>query len=267
MSERIALCIEYDGAAFHGWQRQSSPSLLTVQDALESALSSVANTPIRTYCAGRTDRGVHATAQVIHFDTPVNRGEKAWVMGVNSLLPPSVRVQWARLMDERFHARFSALARRYRYVIYQHEVAPALLSRQLTHVRDTLDAESMQEAARHLIGEHDFSAFRAAGCQSNSPWRCVNRLTIHRSDHFLVIDIEANAFLQHMVRNIAGALIAVGKGEQHPGWPGELLSGRDRTRSAATASPCGLYLVSVTYPEEFELPVTSPGPCFLPDNA
>jgi len=263
VSDRIALCIEYDGAAFHGWQRQGSPLLPTVQGALEGALTKIADSPVRTFCAGRTDSGVHATAQVVHFDCPVDRGQKAWVMGSNSLLPDTVRVQWARTVGEQFHARFSALSRRYRYIVYQHSVAPALFSRQLTHVREPLNEKSMHEAAQALLGEHDFSAFRAAGCQANSPWRCVNHMSVRRSGHFVVIDIEANAFLQHMVRNIAGALLAVGTGDYPVNWPGELLAGRDRTRSAATASPFGLYLVGVSYPAGMGLPETPLGPCFL----
>ncbi len=265
MSERIALCVEYDGAAFHGWQRQASPLLPTVQSALEKALSAIADTAISISCAGRTDTGVHATGQVIHFDAPIDRGEKAWLMGTNSLLPASVRVQWAKTVDARFHARFSATERRYRYVIHCHAVAPALMRGQLTHSRVPLDAVAMHEAGKALIGEHDFSAFRAAGCQSRTPWRHVSQLQVYRRGNFLVIDIRANAFLQHMVRNIAGSLMAVGRGEQPLHWLAELLSGRDRTKAAATASPAGLYLVSVGYPAEYGLPVTPQGPCFLGD--
>lgn len=263
MPERIALCVEYDGAAFHGWQRQASPTLPTVQSALEKALSAIANTAVTVSCAGRTDSGVHATGQVIHFDTPVDRGEKAWVMGTNSLLPASVRVQWAKSVEARFHARFSATERRYRYVVHCHAVAPALLRGQLTHSRVGLDAQAMHEAGQALIGEHDFSAFRAAGCQSRTPWRHVSHLQVDTRGNFLVIDIRANAFLQHMVRNIAGSLMAIGRGEYPVSWLAELLSGRDRPSAAATASPAGLYLVSVGYPEEFGLPPIPQGPCFL----
>lgn len=264
MTNRIALGVAYDGAAYYGWQRQRSPDLPTVQSSLEQALGRIAASDIRLFCAGRTDSGVHATAQVVHFDTPVDRGEKAWIVGTNSLLPESVRVTWAKTVDSSFHARFSALNRRYRYIIYSGRVATAILPRQLTHIRDPLDVAAMDEAASRLLGEHDFSAFRAAGCQSNTPFRKVTAISVRREGHFIVLDIEANAFLQHMVRNIAGALLAVGRGEKQPVWLAELLAGRDRKVGAVTASPCGLYLVAVTYPDSFDLPETEPGPIFLP---
>ncbi|MEX1197049.1 MAG: tRNA pseudouridine(38-40) synthase TruA [Pseudohongiellaceae bacterium] len=260
---RIALEVEYDGANFHGWQRQSSPQLPTVQGAMEKALSQVADYPIQLICAGRTDTGVHATAQVVHFDAAVDRGARAWLRGGNSLLPAGVRIHWARTVDDTFHARFSALSRRYRYVILESDVAPALLSRQVTHVRGHLDTGAMQRAADALPGEHDFSAFRAAGCQSRSPFRYVSHLRVFRQGCFVVIDIAANAFLQHMVRNIAGTLITVGLGQRDCDWPGQLLAGRDRRRSAATASPAGLYLVAVDYPKAFGLPEAASGPFFL----
>lgn len=260
---RIALEVEYDGADFSGWQRQSSPRLPTVQGAVEKALSQVADHRVRLICAGRTDAGVHATAQVVHFDAAVDRGCRAWLRGGNSLLPAGVRIHWARTVNDTFHARFSALSRRYRYVMLESDVAPALLSRQITHVRGRLDTGAMQRAADALPGEHDFSAFRAAGCQSRTPFRYVSHLQVFRQGCFVVIDIAANAFLQHMVRNIAGALIAVGLGQRGSDWPGELLAGRDRRRGAATASPAGLYLVAVGYPREFGLPGAALGPFFL----
>lgn len=260
---RIALEVAYDGADFNGWQRQASPRLPTVQGAVEAALSRVADHPVSLTCAGRTDAGVHATAQVVHFDAAKDRGPGAWLRGGNSLLPAGVRIQWAQAVDASFHARFSATARRYRYVILESDVAPALLSRQVTHVRGQLDTDAMQRAAQSLPGERDFSAFRAAGCQSRTPFRYVSHLHVFRQGCFVVIDIAANAFLQHMVRNIAGALIAVGLGQRAVEWPGELLAGRDRRRGAATASPCGLYLVSVSYPEHFGLPGPALGPFFL----
>lgn len=260
---RIAVAVEYDGAAFSGWQRQASPELPTVQGAVEKALSQVAAAPVRVHCAGRTDAGVHATGQIIHFDAPVDRGARAWVRGGNSLLPAGVRLRWAQRVDPAFHARFSAVARRYRYVILESDVAPALLVNQLTHVRGKLDADAMHSAGQYLLGEHDFSAFRAAGCQSRSPNRCISRLQVQRHGPFIVIDIQANAFLQHMVRNIAGALMEVGRHLREPDWLGGLLAGRDRRLGAVTASPTGLYLVSVSYPPQFALPITTPGPCFL----
>ncbi|MGM0634016.1 MAG: tRNA pseudouridine(38-40) synthase TruA [Pseudomonadota bacterium] len=262
-SSRIALQVEYDGAEFCGWQRQSSPPLPSVQAAVEQALSRVANHPVRVLCAGRTDAGVHATAQIVHFDAAIDRGPKAWVRGGNSHLPPGVRIRWTGAVSHEFHARFSALSRRYRYVMIESEVAPALLNRQVTHVRGNLDETRMQRAAEALIGEQDFSAFRAAGCQSNTPFRCVNHVRVLRHGAFLVLDISANAFLQHMVRNIAGTLIAVGHGDRPVEWVSELLAGGDRRKSSPTASPCGLYLVEVRYPDEYGLPRPVPGPFFL----
>lgn len=252
--QRIALAIEYDGSAYSGWQRQSSPDLPTVQAHLEAALSQVANHPIAVHCAGRTDAGVHATCQLLHFDSPVDRGNKAWVRGVNSLLPHTIRVVWSHGVDADFHARFSATGRRYFYLIHQAEVASAMFSRQLTHVRKALDVEAMQAAASHLLGEQDFTSFRAAGCQSNSPNRNVFSACWRQQGSLLVFDIHANAFLQHMVRNIVGSLMVVGRGEQEPDWIRQLLLARDRTQAAMTAAPEGLYLVEVDYPAECGLP-------------
>ncbi len=263
MSQRIALGVEYDGAAFHGWQRQASPQLLTVQGALERALSQVADHPVSTICAGRTDTGVHATGQVVHFDAQTLRPEKAWIRGGNSLLPPAARVLWARQVSDDFHARFSARSRRYRYVIRESEVEPAVMARQLTHVRERLDVESMDQAASHLLGERDFSAFRAAGCQSRTPWRNVMHLRVRRQGAFVVIEVQANAFLQHMVRNIAGVLLEIGSGRQPPQWAGQVLESRDRSAAAVTAKPYGLYLVEVDYPDHFGLPASPAGPAFL----
>lgn len=251
---RIALAIEYDGSAYSGWQRQSSPDLPTVQANLEAALSQVADHPIVVHCAGRTDAGVHATSQLVHFDSPIDRGDKAWVRGVNSLLPPTIRVVWSHVVDGDFHARFSATGRRYFYLIHQAAVASALFSRHVTHVRKALDVQAMAMAATYLPGEQDFTSFRAAGCQSNSPNRKVFSACWRQHGPLLVFDIHANAFLQHMVRNIVGSLMAVGRGEQDPGWIGELLQARDRTLAAMTAPPEGLYLVEVDYPPECGLP-------------
>ena len=255
-TQRIALAVEYDGSAFSGWQRQLSPELATVQSSLESALSQVANEPISTVCAGRTDAGVHASCQIVHFDAVIDRGAKAWTRGVNSLLPPSVRVIWSHNVSADFHARFSATARRYNYLMQLGNTASAIHAGKLTHVRTQLDSEAMHDAAQHLLGEQDFSAFRAAGCQSKTANREVFEASINSHGELLLLDIHANAFLQHMVRNIVGALLEVGKGRREPQWIRELLDGRDRTLAGASAPPDGLYLVQVDYPTSFALPQT-----------
>lgn len=220
----------------------------------------VANGPVRVHCAGRTDTGVHAFAQVIHFDAPVERSPKAWVLGVNANLPPSVRVHWAVQVPGDFHARFSALARRYRYLIANTPVRPALLFGKVSWQRRALDHQRMHEAAQSLLGERDFSAFRAASCQSSTPMRNVHSLVVDRVGDLVVVDIAANAFLHHMVRNIVGSLMAVGTGRQPPGWIGQLLRGRDRTLAADTAPADGLYLAEVEYPAQYRLPRTAGGP-------
>lgn len=260
---RIACRIEYDGSGYNGWQAQPHPGSRTVQQTLEAALSEIAAVSLRVHCAGRTDSGVHGHAQVIHFDAPTARSCKAWVIGSNTCLPPDIRVHWAQPVPPDFHARFSARARRYRYVIANTTIRPALLGRQLSWQRQPLDVERMHAAARFLSGEQDFSAFRAASCQSSTPYRCVDHCEVSRHGDLVVIDIQANAFLHHMVRNIAGSLMAVGIGTREPLWIEELLSGRDRTRAADTAPAAGLYLVDVLYPERFGLPPTPPGPLLL----
>lgn len=260
---RVALRIEYDGSAFHGWQAQPHLQCATVQETLEQALSQVGNKPIRTHCAGRTDTGVHGFGQIVHFDDVAGRSPKAWVMGTNSLLPSSVRVHWAVPVVPDFHARFSAYARRYRYVIANTAIRPAHLDGKVSCFRRPLDVERMTDAAQALIGEHDFSAFRAAHCQANSPMREILQLSVSRWGDFVIVDIMANAFLHHMVRNIVGSLQMIGAGLRPVGWLHELLLGRDRAAAADTASGAGLYLVAVYYPERFELPPIPEGPAFL----
>ncbi len=260
---RIAVCVEYNGSAFHGWQKQLSPQLATVQLCLEKALGKVANHPVKLICAGRTDAGVHATGQVVHFDCEIDRGEKAWVRGVTSLLPQGVCLRWARKVEREFHARFSALSRRYRYVIYNHPIRPGIMWQQLTWHVPSLCVEAMDEAGKYLLGEHDFSCFRAAACQSNSPRRDVVELSVKRCGAFIVVDIEANAFLQHMVRNIVGTLLVIGEGREKPEWVRQILQLKDRTKAAVTAPGSGLYLVAVRYPENFALPEMPLGPYFL----
>jgi tRNA pseudouridine38-40 synthase len=261
---RVAARVEYDGSHYHGWQAQSGSSgVSTVQHTLESALAAVAGEQIRVHCAGRTDTGVHAFAQIVHFDPPVPRSPKAWVLGVNANLPFDVRVHWAQAVPDSFHARFVATSRRYRYIIANTPVRPAHLAGQVTWQRRPLDEQVMHREAQALLGEQDFSAFRAAACQSSSPWRDVQAVGVRRRGSLVVVDIRANAFLHHMVRNIAGSLMAVGSGRQSAGWIGALLAGRDRSAAAETAAPDGLYLVDVSYPPAFGLPDIPEGPLLL----
>lgn len=262
-SVRIALGIEYDGSRYYGWQRQAEVD--AVQARLEQALSKVADEPIQVQCAGRTDAGVHATGQVVHFDTRARRADSAWTLGVNANLPPDVAVRWMREVAPDFHARFSATARRYRYIIYNHPYRPAILSHGVTHYYHPLDAETMAQAGQCLLGEHDFTSFRAVQCQSRTPWRNVEHLKVTRLGDYVVIDIKANAFVHHMVRNIAGSLMEIGCGNQPLTWMAELLEARERALAAATAKAAGLYLVAVDYPERFDLPRTPMGPLFLPE--
>jgi len=259
---RIALGVEYDGRRFHGWQTQASAP--SVQSVIESALSQVADHPVHVICAGRTDAGVHATGQVIHCDIKVNRSERAWVMGANTVLPPEVRMLWAKPVPETFDARCSAVLRHYRYVLYNHPIRPSLLQKQVGWYYKPLDVEKMRMAARYWLGEHDFSSFRASGCQSRTPMRRVTRIEIDRIADLIILTISANAFLHHMIRNMVGVLIPVGAGKQMPNWAQEVLEARDRRKAGMTASPHGLYLVAVEYPSEFGLPENKIlGPWFL----
>jgi len=257
---RIAAMVEYDGAGFAGWQRQRHAR--SVQAAVEEALSRVANEPIAVTCAGRTDAGVHATAQVIHFDTDARRPERAWVLGTNSHLPESVRILWVREVDPGFHARFSAQARAYRYVIASKPVRPALHRERVSWTYKALDAARMHAAGQCLLGEHDFSSFRAVACQAKHPIRRIDHLSVSRDGDYLYLDIEANAFLHHMVRNIAGVLMTIGSGEQPVEWARQVLEARDRTQGGVTAPPEGLYLVKVTYPAEFGIEARGELPAF-----
>ena len=253
-SHRIALGIEYDGSTYSGWQKQKFPQQETVQQYLETAISKVADRDVVVSCAGRTDAGVHATCQVVHFDTEVDRGAKAWTHGVNSMLPRSIRVVWSRAQDDDFHARFSALSRRYMYLMYRRDTQSAMLHRRASYFRRELDEVSMHAAAQHFLGEQDFTSFRAAGCQSKTAMRNVMHANIYRRGGFLIFDVKANAFLQHMVRNMMGSLLQVGSGDKDPAWIGELLSLQDRSLAAPTALPDGLYLVGVEYPQSCALP-------------
>jgi tRNA pseudouridine38-40 synthase len=249
---RIAMGVEYDGRRFCGWQIQEGVE--TVQASLEAGLSVVANEPVKVICAGRTDTGVHAMGQVVHFDTTASRSPRSWVLGTNSNIDKAVAVVWAQAVSEDFHARFSATRRRYRYVIVNRPVRPTFAAGRVSWDHRPLDEARMATAARHLIGEHDFNAYRAVACQAHNPVRTVNRLEVTRRDDLVLIDIEANAFLHHMVRNIAGVLMSIGAGERDVDWSKTVLESRDRTAGGVTAPPFGLYLMDVTYPAEFGLP-------------
>lgn len=260
---RIALGVEYKGARYRGFQRQSG-KVASIQGCLEDALSKVAGgTPVNLMCAGRTDASVHASGQVVHFDTAVERPLHAWIMGANMSLPKDISVTWAKVMPAHFHARFSAMARRYRYVIYNDPIRPAHMAEEVTWNHRPLEVARMREAARVLVGTHDFSAFRASQCQAKSPVKTVHHLEVIEHGRFIVLDIRANAFLHHMVRNIAGVLMAVAAGERPVQWVREVLERGERRSGGVTAHPYGLYLVQVEYPDEFELPQRYLGPHFL----
>lgn len=254
---RIALGIEYDGSYFHGWQKQ--PGLRTVQGEIESAISKVANEPIQLHCAGRTDTGVHATGQVIHFDTSAVRADRAWIFGGNSNLPKDISIRWGLMVDEQFHARFSALSRRYVYVIYNYRIRKSLLSNYFAWQYRELNTDLMAQAAALLIGEHDFTSFRALECQAHSPVRNILNFTVERRGALVIIDVMANAFLHHMVRNMVGSLIAVGSGRQDLAWIDEILAAKDRAKAAETAPAYGLYLVEVKYPDHYDFPTSHEG--------
>jgi tRNA pseudouridine38-40 synthase len=258
---RIALKVEYDGSQYHGWQAQQT--LRTVQFHLEAALSKVANHPVEVVCAGRTDTGVHATHQIVHFDTENTRSLRAWVHGTNTHLPKDVVVKNAYNVSDQFHARYGAQLRRYRYVIFNSSIRPALLRSHVSWQYRHLEHQVMHQAAQSLVGEHDFTSFRSVECQSKSPMREIKSIKVFRQHQYVVIDVAANAFLHHMVRNIAGVLMAVGSGRQAPEYVKQVLQAKDRRMGAETASPYGLYLVGVTYPDTFGIPQETLGPWFL----
>lgn len=249
---RIALGLEYDGTHFHGWQRQQNGR--AVQAEVEAALSYVADAPVEVQCAGRTDAGVHADCQVVHFDAPVTRSPRAWVFGTNTRLPRTVAVRWAEPVDDQFDARFSARARRYVYTLINRPSRPGRLRRFAAWEARPLQVDAMQQAAGHLLGEHDFTSFRTVACQARSPVRTVHTLRLAREGDLVRMEIEANAFLHHMVRTIMGSLLVVGRGEQPPEWIAEVLAARDRCRAGVTAAAAGLLFVGPRYPREWGLP-------------
>ena len=257
---RYALCVEYDGSNFSGWQTQIEQR--TVQHELEKALSKVADHPVAVITAGRTDAKVHATGQIVHFDSNANRELIAWHFGVNRFLPADIRVHWVNIVDSDFHARFSAIKRSYRYIIYNHNVKPCLLRRQVTHQYRLLDVDLMNQAAQAFIGERDFTSVRAAGCQARTANRNLMALDVYRVGHWVWFDVTANAFLQHMVRNIAGMLMAVGYKDYSVDWVEDVLSARDRRLAGVTALPNGLYLTRVEYPKVYSLEKLPPKPVF-----
>ncbi len=258
---RIALIIEYDGSQYHGWQSQ--PGLRTVQAVLEQALSQVANHEVRVVYSGRTDTGVHATHQVVHFEPDNARSVRAWVHGTNAVLPKDVCVKWGQEISDDFHARYSAVSRRYRYVIYNAAIRQSLLQGNVTWQSRRLDHNLMHEASQFLLGEHDFTSFRAVHCNAKTPVREVQAIQVFRRGDLVILDITANAFLHHMVRNIAGVIMAVGQGRETVDWVQDVLASKDRKKGAETAPPYGLYLVNVTYPDKFKLASLMVGPWFL----
>ncbi len=258
---KYALCVEYDGTPYCGWQKLShAPS---VQEEVEKSLSKVANHSVEVVCAGRTDSGVHGIGQVIHFESDSDRNDKAWLLGGNTNLPFSISFQWVKVVDNDFHARFSALDRRYRYIILNRKARPALLHQRVAWFHSLLDERKMQQAADNLIGEMDYSSFRASGCQARHANREIKEIKITRNGDYITIDICANAFLHHMVRNIVGSLFDVGVGIKSPQWFVELLAIKDRTKAGVTAPACGLYFVSVSYPEKYQIPENNQPPKFV----
>jgi tRNA pseudouridine38-40 synthase len=260
--QRIALGISYSGSGYEGWQSQLSGN--TIQDHLESALAKFTQQSFRVNCAGRTDAGVHAVMQVVHFDTPLERDAASWVRASNAFLPSDIAVQWAKVMPPEFHSRGSAVARRYAYVLLESAVRPSVEAQRVGWVFRTLNAQAVEQAAAQLVGTHDFSSFRAAQCQAKSPVKTINSITVTRRGAYWRFEFEADAFLHHMIRNIMGCLIAVGQGSCPVSWMAEVLAARNRDAAAPTFSPNGLYFLAPVYPAHFELPSQGPSYDWLP---
>lgn len=262
---KIVLGLEYCGSQYCGWQSQSGNTNSSVQEYVESALSKVAAQPIKIYCAGRTDGGVHALLQVVHFETSVERSEYAWISGGNSQLPNDISILWCKKHVDDFHARFSAVSRSYRYIILNRKYRTGLFHNMVTWEHQYLDQVKMQLAAKFLLGRHDFTSFRATSCQAKHPIRTIKKLDIYRKNNFIIFEIQANAFLQHMVRNIVGVFIEIGNGKYDINWVSEVLAERDRRKAAKTAPPEGLYLLGPQYPEKYAIPVVETL-CWLPHD-
>ena len=262
LATRIALQVSYSGTPFHGWQRQIA-TLPTVQQTLEEALGILAGSAVTVYCAGRTDTGVHATKQIVHFDTDLQRPINAWSLGVNAQLPDELSIQWAGEVTPDFDARHSALARRYLYLLHNRRLRSPLMSHYITHYHAPLDTEKMHTAAQHLLGEQDFTSFRGARCQAPSPVRQLQHLNIERHGDLVILDLQANGFLHHMVRNIVGVLMDIGTGKQPVDWMAELLVLKQRSLASRTAAAHGLYLIDVIYPPQHAIPTGPELPHFL----
>ncbi len=259
---RIALGLSYNGSAYEGWQSQLSGK--TVQDQLEKALGKFAAQPLRTLCAGRTDAGVHGLMQVVHFDTELQREIPSWVRGTNAFLPRDISVQWAHLVPDEFHCRGSAISRRYAYVLLESPVRPSVEAGRVGWVYRPMDEAAIRAAIGHLIGEHDFSSFRAAQCQAKSPVKTISRIDVSQRGPYWRLEFEANAFLHHMIRNIMGCLVAVGQGLQAPDWLAEVIAARNRDAAAPTFSPDGLYFLGPRYEARYGLPERTPAYDWLP---
>ena len=253
-SQRMAAGVEYDGRGFCGWQSQYAAGLRTVQGEVEAALSRIANHPVKVYCAGRTDTGVHALGQVIHFDTQAQRELRSWLLGTNRFLPGDVKLTWARPVAEHFHARYLAVGRHYRYVVHNHPARSALWNGRVFEWPTALDVQAMNDAASRLIGWHNFSSFRGKDCQAKTPVKLMRHAGVQKHHHWVTIDVEASGFLHNMVRNIVGTLLEVGAGNRPPQWIDDVLEAQDRRVAGQSAPPHGLYFMRADFPDEFELP-------------